>query len=141
MHPQLVLTSIMPIFTFMGTNVLRQDDDFSFFIIKKTITSIVPALVKDLIHQGELELVLDVFLKALHHIPRHRRLPIYKILIEELGSQMFLGKVLLMILDSEKTETLNFSSQLIAEFGINIQMDVSILDLIPGDKIYVEFSK
>lgn len=130
MHPQLVLTSVMPIFTFMGTNVLRQDDDFSFFIIRKTITSIVPVLVKDLALHGDLESVLDVFLKALHHIPRHRRLPIYKILIDELGSQMFLGKVLLKILDSEKTENLNFSSQLIAEFGIHIQLDVSFLDFI-----------
>jgi hypothetical protein len=127
MHAQLVLTSVMPIFTFMGTNVLRQDDDFSFFIIKKTITSIVPVLVKDLMMRDELESVLDVFLKALHHIPRHRRLPIYKILIEELGSDMFLGKVLLMILD--KTENLHFPSQLISEFGINIQLHVSLIYL------------
>ena len=81
MHPELVLTSVMPIFTFMGTNVLRQDDDFSFFIIKKTIMAIVPTLVRDGIMQKELQGILDVFLNALHHIPRHRRLPIYKILI------------------------------------------------------------
>lgn len=133
MHPELVLTSVMPIFTFMGTNVLRQDDDFSFFIIKKTITAIVPVLAKDIILQEELQSVLDVFLKALHHIPKHRRLPIYKILIDELGSSLFLGKVLLMILESEKPEnltwTMNFSSQLIAEFDINIQLTVRFIFL------------
>lgn len=39
-HPQLVLKSVMPIFTFMGANVMRQDDDFSFHILKKVCCKI-----------------------------------------------------------------------------------------------------
>ena len=33
--PELVLHSIMPIFTFMGANVLRQNDDFSVYVVKQ----------------------------------------------------------------------------------------------------------
>ena len=33
--PELILHSIMPIFTFMGANVLRQDDDFSAYVVKQ----------------------------------------------------------------------------------------------------------
>jgi U3 small nucleolar RNA-associated protein 10 len=34
MHPDSVLANIMPVFTFMGANVLRQDDNYSFHVIK-----------------------------------------------------------------------------------------------------------
>ena len=41
-----VLHNIMSIFTFMGMSVLRQDDTYSFQIIKRTVESIIPALIK-----------------------------------------------------------------------------------------------
>lgn len=37
--PELILHSIMPIFTFMGANVLRQDDDFSAYVVKQASMS------------------------------------------------------------------------------------------------------
>ena len=33
--PEPTLHGIMPIFTFMGANVLRQDDDFSVYVVKQ----------------------------------------------------------------------------------------------------------
>lgn len=33
--PELILHSVMPIFTFMGANVLRQEDDFSTYVVKQ----------------------------------------------------------------------------------------------------------
>lgn len=33
--PESILHGIMPIFTFMGANVLRQDDDFSAYVVKQ----------------------------------------------------------------------------------------------------------
>lgn len=41
-----VLHNIMPIFTFMGANVLRLDDAYSFRVIEKTMQTVVPALVQ-----------------------------------------------------------------------------------------------
>lgn len=35
MYPDAVLANIMPVFTFMGANVLRQDDNYSFHVIQR----------------------------------------------------------------------------------------------------------
>lgn len=33
--PESIMHGIMPIFTFIGANVLRQDDDFSVYVVKQ----------------------------------------------------------------------------------------------------------
>ncbi|KAJ1936451.1 snoRNA-binding rRNA-processing protein utp10, partial [Linderina pennispora] len=45
-HPQAVLHHVMAIFTFMGANVLRQDDEYSFRVIHQTLEKVIPPLVK-----------------------------------------------------------------------------------------------
>ena len=44
-HPRRVLHNIMAIFTFMGTNVMRQDDNYSFHVIQQSIETVIPPLV------------------------------------------------------------------------------------------------
>ena len=41
-----MLHNIMPIFTFMGASILRQDSLYSFQIITKTIDTIIPPLIQ-----------------------------------------------------------------------------------------------
>ena len=41
-----VLHNIMPIFTFMGANIMRLDDSYSFQVINKTVQTVIPALIK-----------------------------------------------------------------------------------------------
>lgn len=41
-----VLHNIMPIFTFMGANVMRLDDAYSFQVIDKTVQMVIPALIQ-----------------------------------------------------------------------------------------------
>lgn len=36
----------MPIFTFMGANILRLDDAYSFRVIDKTVQMVIPALIQ-----------------------------------------------------------------------------------------------
>lgn len=36
----------MPIFTFMGANIMRLDDAYSFRVIDKTVQMVIPALIK-----------------------------------------------------------------------------------------------
>lgn len=36
----------MPIFTFMGSNILRLDDAYSFRVINKTVQMVIPALIQ-----------------------------------------------------------------------------------------------
>ena len=40
-----VLSHIMPVFTFMGANVLRLDDNYSFLLIQQTLNIVIPPLV------------------------------------------------------------------------------------------------
>jgi hypothetical protein len=40
--PEAVLRNIMPIFTFMGSNVFHRDDDYSFKVVQKVINHMLP---------------------------------------------------------------------------------------------------
>ena len=44
--PDQLVHNVMPIFTFMGANVLQRDDAYSLRVVDRTLESIVPALVK-----------------------------------------------------------------------------------------------
>ncbi|KXG53254.1 uncharacterized protein PGRI_003040 [Penicillium griseofulvum] len=106
--PELVLHSVMPIFTFMGTTVLRKDDDYSVSVIDQTIDQVVPALIQSLRNQkrdvvsGTSELLLS-FTAAFEHIPSHRRLRLFHALISKLGTQDFLFAVLAMLANRYST--------------------------------------
>lgn len=41
-----MLLNIMPIFTFMGSNIMRLDDAYSFRVINKTVEMVIPALIQ-----------------------------------------------------------------------------------------------
>ncbi|CAG8401998.1 unnamed protein product [Penicillium salamii] len=107
--PELVLHSVMPIFTFMGTSVLRKDDDYSVSVIDQTIDQVVPALIQSLRTQkrdvvsGTSELLLS-FTAAFEHIPSHRRLRLFHALISKLGTQDFLFAVLAMLANRYSTD-------------------------------------
>ncbi|CAG4972998.1 unnamed protein product [Colias eurytheme] len=100
--PEQVLHHTMEIFTFIGSSVLRHDDAYSFQIITKIIETLVPILVKmdkSIKDYGDDELrqlqkrvvpVLRIFADVVLHVPEHRRLPLYKKLIETLGKDHFL---------------------------------------------------
>ncbi|PWY88349.1 U3 small nucleolar RNA-associated protein 10 [Aspergillus heteromorphus CBS 117.55] len=100
--PELVLHSVMPIFTFMGSSVLRKDDEYSVSVIDQTIDQVVPALIQSLRNQkrdvvsGTSELLLS-FTAAFEHIPSHRRLRLFHALVNKLGTQEFLFAVLSML--------------------------------------------
>jgi len=107
--PELVLHSVMPIFTFMGSSVLRKDDDYSVSVIDQTIDQVVPALIQSLRNQkrdivsGTSELLLS-FTAAFEHIPSHRRLRLFHALISKLGTEDFLFAVLAMLANRYSTD-------------------------------------
>ncbi|XP_075991949.1 HEAT repeat containing 1 homolog l(2)k09022 [Anticarsia gemmatalis] len=112
MLPEQVLHHTMEIFTFMGSSVLRHDDAYSFQIITKIIETLVPILVKldkDIDEYTEKELqhlqsrvvpVLRIFADVVLHVPEHRRLPLFKKLIETLGPSQFLWVFLALLLET-----------------------------------------
>ncbi|KAH8703156.1 putative SSU processome component Utp10 [Talaromyces proteolyticus] len=100
--PEQVLHSVMPIFTFMGSSVLKKDDDYSVMVIDQTIDQVVPVLVQSLRNQkrdvvaGTSDLLLS-FTAAFEHIPSHRRQRLFQALVTKLGAQDFLFAVLAML--------------------------------------------
>ncbi|EEP78650.1 predicted protein [Uncinocarpus reesii 1704] len=99
--PELVLHSVMPVFTFMGSSVLRKDDEYSALVIDQTIDQVVPPLVQSLrnhkrdVVSGTSELLLS-FTTAFEHIPSYRRLKLFEALITKLGPEDFLFAVFAM---------------------------------------------
>ncbi|KAI0369251.1 hypothetical protein BV20DRAFT_968110 [Pilatotrama ljubarskyi] len=105
--PDAVLHNVMPIFTFMGSNVFHRDDTYSFRVVQKTIDSIVPVMVASLKekHGTGLDLYraarefLRVFTGAANHVPRHRRVNFFSHLADTLGPADFLAPLTMLLVD------------------------------------------
>ncbi|XP_005071842.1 HEAT repeat-containing protein 1 [Mesocricetus auratus] len=119
--PDKVLHNIMSIFTFMGANVMRLDDAYSFQVISKTVKMVIPALIQS--DTGDsLEVtrnveeivvkIIGVFVDALPHVPEHRRLPILVQLVDTLGAEKFLWILLVLLFEQYVTKTV-----LVAAYG------------------------
>lgn len=137
--PNLVLHSVMPIFTFMGTSVLRQSDDYSAHVVSQTIKEVIPPLI-DSLRQGQTSPVagasdiLVSFTTAYEHIPAHRRQGLFVALVETLGPQEFLHGLISMLVDryGPSDALLQFVVELLNNFSIEAQLDtlVKLWDLI-----------
>ncbi|CAM1505360.1 Fc.00g109970.m01.CDS01 [Cosmosporella sp. VM-42] len=137
--PNLVLHSVMPIFTFMGTSVLRQSDDYSAHVVSQSIKEVVPPLIASL-RQGQKSPVagasdiLVSFTTAYEHIPSHRREGLFVALVETLGPRDFLHALISMLVDryGASDALLQFVVELLNSFSIEIQLEslVKLLDLI-----------
>lgn len=126
MLPEQVLHHTMEIFTFVGSSVMRHDDAYSFQIITRIIETLIPILIKldkDVEEHSEAELqqlqkrvvpVLRIFADVVLHVPEHRRLPLYKKLMETIGANQFLWVFLALMLEAH-----------VAHFGKNKKKDNS----------------
>lgn len=103
--PKKVICNVMPVFTFMGTNVIKQDDSYSFYVIEQTIQNLLPPLVKDsnaerekIDRVGPIKPILMVFINAFYHIPKHRRVRLFGLLVQTLGTADFLDIIIMLLL-------------------------------------------
>ncbi|KAI5208862.1 hypothetical protein AUEXF2481DRAFT_99178 [Aureobasidium subglaciale EXF-2481] len=127
--PDLVLHSVMPIFTFMSNTLLRQSDDYSAHVIDQTVSRVVPPLVASLrkknqdLVTGAAELLLS-FTAAFEHIPLHRRLRLFSHLVNALGPQDFLPAITAMLFDKYPTDKRvpTFSAELMGSFSPEVQL-------------------
>ncbi|KAG7191374.1 snoRNA-binding rRNA-processing protein utp10 [Scheffersomyces spartinae] len=96
--PEIILHSVMPIFTFMGAHTVRQDDEFSNSALQQTIAKVIPALAANgkSSMSKEIEFLLTSFVAAVQHIPRHRRVKLFTSLVNTLGSENSLHIILFM---------------------------------------------
>jgi hypothetical protein len=157
-YPEKVLHNIMPVFTFMGANVLRQDDNYSFHVIQQTLEKIIPPLVAAHRRQSaegqslvlQVRSVIKVFVDAIFHIPKHRRLRLFSILISTLGEDDFLHAVTCLIIEkyteraskghqTEADSLSEFALSLSNQFSAVVQMKsvIALMDVIqelPNEK-------
>ncbi|XP_036210449.1 HEAT repeat-containing protein 1 isoform X2 [Myotis myotis] len=112
--PDKVLHNIMSIFTFMGANVMRLDDTYSFQVINKTVKMVIPALIQsdggDSVEvtrnvEAIVVKITGVFVDALPHVPEHRRLPVLVQLVDTLGAARFLWVLLVLLFEQYITKT------------------------------------
>ncbi|GJC90497.1 U3 small nucleolar RNA-associated protein 10 [Colletotrichum liriopes] len=137
--PDLVLHSVMPIFTFMGASVLRQNDDHSAHVVNQTIKEVVPPLMASLKKgkrnpvAGATELLAS-FVTAYEHIPAHRKQGLFVALINTLGPDEFLYALLAMLVDryGPSDSLMAFASELLGVYSAEVQLQTlaKLLDLI-----------
>lgn len=127
------LLNIMPIFTFMGNTIVRQDDAYSIQVISKTLETVVPIVnaADNEIHASKL---LRVFIVSLPHIPEHRRMPLFVKLLQLLENHLHLYYLLTfenhaMKIGNQRTEhsaqQLDFALQVSQEFSPQQLLQVS----------------
>ena len=137
--PELILHSVMPIFTFMGSNVLSRADDFSTHVINQTMDSIIPRLIQSLHrHKGNplsavSELLLS-FAAAFEHVPVHRRLDIYTSLIDKIGPDSYLYAFIAILMNKypKNRRVLQFASDFTGNYSVRTQLKTvgQYLDLL-----------
>ena len=102
--PELVLHSVMPLFTHMSSTLLRQSDSFSTHVTDQAVARIVPPLAASLKKKGRdlitgvSELLLS-FTAAYEHIPLHRRSGLFQHLVETIGPDEALFAVFARLID------------------------------------------
>ncbi|KAK3333590.1 hypothetical protein B0T19DRAFT_369055 [Cercophora scortea] len=134
--PDVVLHSVMPIFTFMGSSVLKQADDYSAHVVNQTVKEVIPPLIETF-RKSRRNLVastaelLSSFVIAFEHIPSHRKHDLFISLIQNLGPSDFLFAVLAMFVDKygATDNILSFSTQIISTFSVEIQLQTLIKHL------------
>ncbi|XP_061886702.1 HEAT repeat-containing protein 1 isoform X2 [Entelurus aequoreus] len=118
--PEKVLHNIMSIFTFMGSNIMRLDDSYSFRVIDKTVEMVIPALIQASGLSGDSSLahmdavvtrIVHVFADALPHVPEHRRLPVLSKLVTTLGPDRFLWVLMLLLFKLHVTQVASSQSE------------------------------
>jgi U3 small nucleolar RNA-associated protein 10 len=129
--PDAVLQSVMPIFTFMGSTLLRQGDDYSAHVIDQTVSRVIPPLVASLkkrsreVVPGVVDVLIS-FTAAFEHIPNHRRLSLFEHVTNALGPSDCLYALVVMILDRYPTDVAarNFVRDLLNLFDSDVALNV-----------------
>ncbi|KAH8987299.1 hypothetical protein EDB92DRAFT_1876367 [Lactarius akahatsu] len=163
--PKSVLHNVMPVFTFMGSNVFHRDDNYSFRVVQKTIDSIIPLIVSSLkekhsTREGLLvasKEFLRVFTDATNHVPRHRRTQFFIHLVDVLGPEEFLSIICMLIVAKADKRVVRLQGRdlraalalplsLLQHYPSNIQLPVLIEILNEAQRLIIglvspDFSK
>lgn len=146
--PEIILHSVMPIFTFMGAHTIKQDDEFSNSALQETVSRVIPALAKNGTTNvdEDIEFLLASFIAALQHIPRHRRNKLFSSLVKTLTIEKSLHIILFLVGNQynkeveNKTSLIEFSTALLKNFNAIDQLKsfkkfLDLWEIIPNKQI------
>ncbi|KAG9017581.1 snoRNA-binding rRNA-processing protein utp10 [Tulasnella sp. 427] len=139
-RPGIVIQNVMPIFTFMGSNVFHRDDSFSFRVVQKTNEGIVPVMVKSLksnmtifsnflLVSGSRDF-LRIFSDAAVHIPRYRRTFFFSHLVDVPGPRSFLAPVAMLLVDRSATRDVRHAED---DVGQTLALPLALLAKHPHE--------
>ncbi|CCG24737.1 hypothetical protein CORT_0G00470 [Candida orthopsilosis Co 90-125] len=141
--PEIILHSVMPIFTFMGAHTIRQDDEFSNNALQQTVAKVIPALAANSSGSigSEIEFLLTSFSAAFSHVPTHRRVKLFVALTQTLGCSDSMHIILFLLgqqfVELNQKKKIN-ESEAIVEFVENYLKSFSAQDQLNG---FVQFSQ
>ncbi|GFR92021.1 HEAT repeat-containing protein 1-like [Elysia marginata] len=146
--PSLLLHNMMSVFTFMGANILRQDDAYSFHVIGKILDNVIPALIMACEEKSKqntsskskkkptnfspdsvsnmMTVVLRVFVDAVPHIPSHRRMVLFEKLVQVMGSDQYLWRLILLYIESVTARNT------VSKQGAEEEVEAVVAAMLPG---------
>ncbi|KAK6353013.1 snoRNA-binding rRNA-processing protein utp10 [Orbilia brochopaga] len=137
---EVVMYSVMPIFTFMGANVVGQDDEYSARVVEETVYRVIPPLLTALQRQAATTTsttksiakgvmtsdgnsavdaavadIMGSFVAAFQHVPAHRRVKLYLSLSQAVSGNTYLY-ALLALLGEKSVEDGGQQLRIVREF-------------------------
>ncbi|SCU92811.1 LAMI_0E12134g1_1 [Lachancea mirantina] len=146
LNSEIVLHSVMPIFIFMGAHTIRQDDEFSTFVVDKTIKTVIPSLVESGSNnkEEEVEFLLMSFATAFPHVPKHRRVKLYSTLIETLSTDKSLGPFIFLMAQQYAQHITKFKvseAKAVVEFMVSLLTKMNAADQLLGFDMFLQLMK
>ncbi len=127
--PERVLDSIMPVFTFIGTDMLGKDDEYSSYVVDQIMDQIIPPLIQSLRSRGrdlvtETSDLMSILTVAYEHIPPQRRFRLFKKLVSNLDDEIFLSVLISSLAQryADRADVVSFIISLINTFEMEIQL-------------------
>ncbi|XP_027201177.2 HEAT repeat containing 1 homolog l(2)k09022 [Dermatophagoides pteronyssinus] len=135
-----IIEYLVTIFTFIGSNLLECDDQYSLSILFETMESIIPIIIannddnvdksKSSKSENMKQFISSVFIKSFSDIPAYRRLQLFTKLITLLGADHHLPLITVYLMEkisSMKSETeketgFSFLQTLFQQFDYDIQL-------------------
>ncbi|KAL8812840.1 MAG: hypothetical protein Q9200_000730 [Gallowayella weberi] len=130
--PDIIIHNVMPIFTFMNSSIMKRTDDYSAYVVKQTMDSVVPRVMESLRKRhkdplaGVSELLLS-FAAAFEHVPPQRRLGLFQSLMDMIGADEFLFALLILLQNKypRNKRALQFSVDLLDCYDAQTQIQTS----------------
>ncbi|TPX45441.1 hypothetical protein SeMB42_g03998 [Synchytrium endobioticum] len=136
--PENILHNIMSVFTFMTNNLLRVDDSYSFFVADQLVKAVAPSLMQHSTPEA-LNDIIELFVNAVPHIPAHRRVPLFVVLLSTIGAAEYFSLVISSTLKSQQfSAKLNLSSDVLQIFCIELSREFDVLVVLKTSILLLE---